>query len=375
MKFVVSSAILQKQLSALSGVIMTNPHLPILENFLFQIQEGKLTAIASDLQISMKTQLDVETSDSGSIAVPAKQLLDTLKSLPEQPVTVQVDEENNSFEITSFNGRYKLAGEPADDFPKVPQPDGEVKIELSSDVLETAISSTIFAISSDELRPAMTGLFLKLSSQEATFVATDGNRLVRYKREDITTQEDVSMIIPKKALGLLKTTLPTENEAVKAEFSQTHAFFDFEGVSLSCRLIDESFPDYENAIPKDNPNVLIIKRPEMLNSLKRLSIYANKTTNQVRFKMTANNLQVFAEDTEFFNEAQETLTCEYTGEELEIGFNVKYVVEMLSNLDVDEVHFSFSAPSRAGILVPKDQNDQEDVLMLIMPVMLNTYAS
>ncbi len=374
MKFIVSSAQLQKQLSVLSGVIPANPHIPILENFLFELQDGKLTASASDLHISMTTQVQVESTNEGKIAVPARQLLETLKKLPEQPVTFQMDEENSSIEITSYNGRYKLSGEKAEDFPKIPQPEGDQKVGVASDTLATAISSTIFAISNDELRPAMTGLFLKLDSQMTTFVATDGNRLVKYEREDLQVDEATSFIIPKKALSLLKSSLPSEDTPVNTEFSSTHAFFSFANISLSCRLIDENFPDYENAIPQDNPNVLVINRGEMLNSLNRLLIYANKTTNQVRFKLTADSLQIFAEDLDFANEAHETLKCEYQGEELEIGFNAKYLVEMLSNLDTEEVQCSFSTPNRAGIIVPKEQANSENVLMLIMPVMLSTYA-
>ena len=269
MKFVVSSGLLQKQLSILSGVIMSNPVVPILENFLFVIKDGKLIASASDLQISMTTEVSVDTTENGSIAVPAKQFLETLKSLPQQPLTITVDEENSAIEIKSFNGRYKLAGEKAEDFPKIPAPDGNIKINLSSGVLGEAIANTIFAISSDELRPAMTGLYLQLNDQRATFVATDGNRLVKYQRTDLKADEPTSMIIPKKAIALLKSSLPSESTPVQAEFSSSHAFFDFDHTRLICRLIDENFPDYEKAIPVGHQNILNIDKGELLNSLKR----------------------------------------------------------------------------------------------------------
>lgn len=374
MKLVVSSAHLRKQLSALSGVIMNNPLVPILENFLFQIKDGKLIASASDLQISITVEVEVETDEEGAIAVPARELMDTLKELPDQPIHIEIEEENSRFEIKSHNGFYKLIGEKAEDFPKIPQPDGDVKLIMTSDILSTAISSTIFAISNDELRPAMTGLFLKLGSEQSTFVSTDGNRLVKYERKDLKAGSDLNMIIPKKALSLLKSSLATDDTEVITQFSSTHAFFQFQSFQLSCRLIDESFPDYENAIPTDNPNQLHINRGEMLNSLKRLSIYANKATNQVRFKLSENNLEIFAEDLDFNNEAQETLQADYSGDAMEIGFNAKYLIEMLTNLDSDDINFSFSTPNRAGILTPQEKADDEDILMLIMPVMLTTYA-
>jgi DNA polymerase-3 subunit beta len=374
MKFIVNSAVLQKQLSVLSGVIINNPVVPILENFLFVIEKGKLTASASDLQITMTTELNVETNDSGSIAVPAKILLDTLKSLPEQPITFTFDESTQSIELTSYKGRYKLTGERAEDFPKIPEPSGNLKVGTTSEVLANAIGNTLFAVGTDELRPAMTGIYLKLDKEKTTFVATDGNRLIRYERQDVSADQTTSMIIPKKAMALLKSSLPAEPCTVDTQFSSSNAFFNFNNIRLSCRLIDENYPDYENAIPLNNEFELTIDRAEMLTSLKRLDIYANKTTHQVRLKLQKSALQIFAEDLDFSNEAQEQLVADYDGNEMEIGFNAKFLIEILSNLDVSEVVFSFSTPNRAAIIVPKDKTQDEDLLMLIMPVMLNTYA-
>lgn len=374
MKFVVNSSVLQKHLSILSGVIMSNPIIPILENFLFEIKDNKLTASASDLHISMTTVVNVENSESAEIAVPAKILLDTLKSLPEQPVTFTIDKETNSIELTSYKGRYKLAGEPADDFPKIPQPDNETIINMSSEVLANAIANTLFAVGNDELRPAMTGMYVQLKEDKAVFVATDGNRLIRYERKDVQSKELSSMIIPKKALSLLKSSLPSEITEVEAQFNDSNAFFSFENVKLVCRLIDENYPDYENAIPLNNENILLMDKSEILNSLKRLIIYANKTTNQVRLKLAENTIQIFAEDLDFSNEAQENMPCEYKGEEMEIGFNARYLIEMLSNVSSKDVTFTFSTPNRAAILLPQDKAEEEEILMLIMPVMLSTYA-
>ena len=375
MKFIVSSSVLLKQLSAINGVVSTNPIVPILENFLFQLDSNLLTVTASDLQTVMITELQVESSDKGAIAIPAKLLLDTLRGLPEQPIALKVDGETFGIEIVSDNGRYKLSGENPIDFPKIPSVNRAFSVELSSNALSHAIANTIFATSTDELRPAMTGVFLQLGSEHATFVATDGHRLIRYRRFDVKSAVDTTMIIPRKALNLLKACLPSESVPVKAEFSQANAFFSFANIKMVCRLIDERFPDYENAIPTNNPNVLTISRGEILNSLRRISIYSNRTTHQIRLKLTPpNELVISAEDLDYSNEANERLLCEYNGDEMEIGFNAKFLIEMLNNVNSNTLSFELSAPNRAGLVVPLDKESDEDILMLVMPVMLNTYA-
>jgi DNA polymerase-3 subunit beta len=371
MKFIVSSAALLKELNNIHGVITTNPVVPILENFLFEIEDGKLIITASDLQTSMITELEVEAKDSGNIAIPAKILLETLKNLPEQPVTFSIDERTYSVEISSDNGRYKLAGENSSDFPKIPEVTDGFSVDISSDVLSSAIANSIFATSNDELRPAMTGVYFNLSSTNATFVATDGHRLVRYRRVDVASEADHAIIIPRKALNLLKTTLPSENSNVVVEFNRANAFFHFDNIKMICRLIDERFPDYENVIPADNDNHMSINRLEILNSLKRISIYANRTTNQVRLKITGSELQISAEDLDFSNEANERLSCEHDGEDIEIGFNARFLIEMVNNLDSSEITLQLSEPNRAGLIVPKAKSDNEDILMLVMPVMLS----
>ena len=374
MKFIVNSNYLLKQLSNINGVITTNPVVPILENFLFEIDKNKLTVTASDLQTSMITELNVESKERGNIAVPAKILLDTLKNLPDQPVTFSIDESTYSIEISSDNGRYKLAGENATDFPKVPAVSQDFSAVLSSEVFSRAINNTIFATSNDELRPAMTGVYINLSQKNATFVATDGHRLVRYRRSDIKSDNGNTIIIPRKALNLLKATLPTENTDVSIDFNMSNAFFKFANIRMICRLIDERFPDYENVIPTSNNIKMTINRQELLSSLKRISIYANKTTHQVRLKITGSELQVSAEDLDFSNEANERLSCEHEGEDIEIGFNARFMLEMLSNLDSDQIRINMSAPNKAGLIQPAEKDKNEDILMLVMPVMLNQYV-
>lgn len=374
MKFIVSSSSLLKQLSGINGVITTNPVVPILENFLFEIDNGLLTITASDLQTSMITEMEVEAKESGSIAVPAKILLETLRNLPEQPVAFSIDADTYSVELSSDNGRYKLAGENATDFPKVPVVSEGYKVELTSDILSTAINNSIFATSNDELRPAMTGVYLNLGENSTTFVATDGHRLIRYRRVDVAAETDNAIIVPRKALNLLKASLPQDNTLVKLEFNPANAYFQFGNVKLICRLIDERFPDYENVIPSDNTNHMSINRLEFLGSLRRIAIYANKTTHQVRLKITGSELQISAEDLDFSNEASERLQCEHDGEDIEIGFNARFLLEMLNNLESDEITLQLSVANRAGLIVPKDKDENEDILMLVMPVMLSNYA-
>jgi len=374
MKFIVNSSYLLKQLNAINGVITTNPVVPILENFLFEIAGGTLTITASDLQTSMITELEVEAKEDGSIAIPAKILLETLRNLPEQPVNFTIEESSYSIEISSDNGRYKLSGENATDFPRVPTVSDGYSVNISSYVLGMAISNTIYAASNDELRPSMTGVFLKLDETNATFVATDSHRLIRYRRVDIVSDMSHSMIIPRKALTLLKATLPSEVTNVAMEFNTSNAFFDFNRIKMICRLIDERYPDYENVIPADNENNVTIGKAELLSSLKRIAIYANKTTHQVRLKITGSELMISSEDLDFSNEANERLVCEHDGEDIEIGFNAKFLIEMLGNISSDQLTFKLSAPNRAGLIEPSNKNKNEDILMLVMPVMLNNYV-
>lgn len=375
MNFIVSSSYLLKNLNAINGVITSNPVVPILDNVLFEIENGNLLITASDLQTSVMVEIQVESKKDGSAAIPAKILIDTLKNLPEQPVTFSIDDENYNIEINSDNGRYKLVGENATDFPKVPQVTDGYSIDLSSELLSNAISNTIFSTSTDELRPAMTGIFLKLSTSSCTFVSTDGHRLVKYIRSDISGDEvDHEMILPRKSLNLLKSTLPSDKSSdVKLEFNASNAFFSFDNVKMVCRLIDERYPDYENVIPLDNSNNIVIDKSEVLSSLKRISIYANKTTNQVRFKISGGEILISAEDLDFSNEANERISCEHDGADIEIGFNAKFLIEILSNLTSTRVTFKLSEPNKAGLIIPDEMDEDEDITMLVMPVMLNDY--
>ncbi|WP_410222398.1 DNA polymerase III subunit beta [Pedobacter sp.] len=371
MRFIVSTSTLLKHLQIVNGASSSSTVLPILENFLFEIKDGLLTISATDLQTSMTTSLSVESKEEGRVAVPSKILLDTLKTLPDQPITFIIDDNNFAIEISAGDGKYKLSGENADDFPKIPVVDNASSLNVPASVLSEAITKTIFAVSNDELRPAMTGVFCQLSPQNITFVATDAHKLVRYTRNDCKADKASSFILPKKALTLLKSALPNSDVNVAIDYNATSAFFKFDNINLVCRLIDERYPDYEAVIPANNPNKLIIDRALFLNTLRRVVIFANKTTHQVRLKINGSELNISSEDLDFANEAHERLSCQYDGEDLEIGFNARFLIEMLNNLNGEEVTLELSTPNRAGLLIPQTNDENENVLMLVMPVMLN----
>ncbi len=371
MNFIISSTTLLRHLQSISGVLSTSNTLPILDNFLFEIVDGQLTVSASDLETTMRTSLEVEANEAGKIAIPAKLLLDVLKNLPDQPCTFLVDKTNFSVEIAYDNGKSKMVGYNGEDFPRTPAIENSSKTKVSGEIISKAINKTLFATGNDDLRPVMSGVFCQFSPQDITFVATDAHKLVRYRRTDSTATGSSSFILPKKPLNLLKSNLSGAEE-VLLEYNESNAIFTFNDIVLVCRLIDGKYPNYEAVIPKENPNVLIIDRAQFLSSIKRVSIFANKTTHQIKLKLAGSELSLSAEDIDFSNEANERLTCNYDGDDMEIGFNSRFLMEMLNNLDTTEVKLEMSEPSRAGLLMPavKD-NEDEDILMLVMPVMLN----
>ena len=370
MKFIVSSSQLLKQLQVLGGVINSNNTLPILDNFLFELSENQLKVSASDLETTMSAVVDVESDSSGSVAVSARLLLDTLKTFPDQPLTFKT-EGDSTIEISSDQGKYDMAYFSGDEFPKavsLPSPSSTV---VPSHVLATAISKTIFAAGNDDLRPVMSGVFFQFSSENLTFVATDAHKLVKYTRTDVAASETAEFIMPKKPLNLLKGILGNDEE-VTIEYNDANAKFTFENFVLVCRLIDGKYPNYEAVIPKENPNKLTVDRGSFLNSVKRVSIFSSKTTHQIRLKMAGTELNISAEDLDFSNKAEERLSCDYQGDDMQIGFNSRFLSEMLNNLDSSEVLIEMSLPNRAGILTPLDgTEDGEKVTMLVMPVMLN----
>jgi DNA polymerase-3 subunit beta len=371
MKFIVSSSQLLKQIQVLSGVINSNNTLPILDNFLFELNQNELKISASDLETTMSTKVEVESDSHGSIAISARLLLDTLKTFPDQPLTFKT-EENSTIEISSNQGKYDMAYFDGNGFPKTISLEDPKTTQISGNILATAISKTIFATGNDDLRPVMSGVFFQFSPQSLTFVATDAHKLVKYTRTDVTSSEVAEFIMPKKPLNLLKNILSNSDSDVRVEYNDSNAKFIFDNIILICRLIDGKYPNYEAVIPKENPNKLAVDRALFLNSVKRVSIFSSKTTHQIRLKMAGTELNISAEDIDYSNKAEERLKCDYQGDDMQIGFNSRFLTEMLNNLDSNEILIEMSLPNRAGILTPIDGvEDGEHVTMLVMPVMLN----
>jgi DNA polymerase-3 subunit beta len=373
MKFIVNSTVLLKHLSMIDGVVVSKPIIPILNNFLFDIKDGNLTISSTDLETTMTTSIKVDAKEDVAIAIPSKTTIELLKSLPDQPLAFTINVDKGSLEIKYSTGRFKLTAQNADEFPKNPEVDGDKSFKIQAGVLQKAIAKSVFATSNDDLRLNLTGVFVQLFNKNIVFVATDANRLVRYTRNDVQPGVEESFILPKKALNLLKNALPTNDTEVTINFNKSNAYFSFGDVSLICRLIDEKYPDYKAVIPTDNPNKMTIDKAEFNSSVKRVSITSNKTTHQIRLKIAGSDLAISAEDLDFENESQEKLACTYVGEDMEIGFNSKYLSEMLSAIDSPNVHLELSMPNRAGVLVPETTDEGEEVLMLVMPMMLNNY--
>lgn len=376
MKFVISSSELLSHLVAIGRVISAKNTLPILDNFLFKLDGNDLQITASDLETTLISKLTVENaSDSGSIALPARILNDTLKEFSEQPLTFDINQETMAVVIISENGRFNIMGQKGLDYPQLPilKDDKKVSLSMNPDILLSGISKTLFATADDELRPVMNGIFLELSTESVTFVASDAHKLVRYKRTDTRADQDASFILPKKPASLLKSILPREDKQVAIEFDDKNASFTLSDFKLVCRLVEGNYPSYNSVIPHDNPNKLSIDRVELYNTLKRVSVFSNQASNLVKLQLSGNQITISAQDIDFSISAYERLNCQYEGDEMEIGFKSIFLIEILSNLPSEEVIFELSDPSRAGIMLPAEREiEEEDILMLLMPMMIGS---
>ena len=374
MKFIVSSLKLLKNLQALSGVIGTKNTLPILDDFLFQLTEKELKITTSDLDVTMSVSMVPDMVDgTGEVTIPARLLLEIMKNFPDVPITIAIDNNTLAVELIAGEGRYKLAGHKSDEFPQLPVMTDTSVWEIPADVLARGFEKTVFATGVDEIRPIMSGVFMEMTENYLTFVATDAHKLVRYRRMDVKSDVVASFIMPKKPINQLKSILATmADEPVRIEFNKTNASYVFGDYVLICRLLEGRYPNYEAVIPKNNPNQLTIDRQTFLSAIRRVAVFSSKATHQVRFRITGQEIMLTAEDIDFYNEAKERLACSYMGDDMEIGFNSRFFQEMLGNFDSNEVKLVMSAPNRAGILTPVDnENEAEDLLMLLMPVMLN----
>lgn len=371
MRFIVTSTALLKNLQQISGVISTNTVLSVLEDFLFELKGNTLTLTATDLETMVRVQMDVnDAQGEGRICIPSKILTEYLKNLPEQPITFNVNDKDLSIEMSSDVGKYKIGGEKADDFPKEPAPGNTTNFNIASIAVIESINKTLFAVSNDTLRPAMTGVYFELAPGSLTFVSTDAHRLVKLSRTDINCPKEEGFIVPKKPLQQLRGTLPADDTQLELSYNSSHLFVKSDKLSMSCRLIDARFPDYKAVVPTDNPYKLTINRNDFISALKRVSIFANKTTNQVVLDINGNSVTISAQDIDFSYEGKETLTCQYNGEDMKIAFNAKLMIEMLGNMDGDDIQLDLSTPTRAGIVRPLEKLENEDLLMLLMPLMV-----
>jgi len=375
MKFVASSTDLLSHLQAISRVISTKNTLPILDNFLFELRGNDLIITASDLESTMITTMNLENTDGeGVVAIPARILTDTLKEFPEQPLTFEINMDSLGVDLISENGKYSIVGKPGMDFPQLPElvEDQTTSLNFTADQLLIGINKTLFATADDELRPVMNGIFIELGLDNVTFVSSDAHKLVRYKRLDAKSSKEASFILPKKPANLLKNVLPKEENEVNIAFDDKNAIFTLSSYKLICRLVEGNYPAYEAVIPTNNTNQLFIDRLELYNALRRVSVYSNQASNLIKLKLGANELVISAQDIDYSISAVETLNCQYGGEPMEIGFKSVFLIEILSNINSEEVLLELSDPTRAGLLSPKepDQED-EDLLMLLMPMMIN----
>jgi DNA polymerase III subunit beta len=370
MKFIVSSGNFLEKLSKVSAALASNPVIPVLEDFLISSKGNVLSITASNLELTITTSVEAEVKKGGTIAIPGKTLLETLKSLPEQPITIEVNEQTSGITITSQSGIYKLVGEKSDDFPEITLPTKEDKVTIGAERLMNAIDKTSFATSNDEMRQAMKGICLNIDFKYLTFAATDAHKLVKYSFHDIISEASATLILTKKSLLALKSILPKDGD-ITLHFGRTKAFFSFDETILSTRLIEAKYPDYNAVIPTNNPFQLQVNRMELLSALRRLIVYANKSTNQVVFNIQDKSLTVSAQDPDMSNEATEQLNCSFQGDPMTIGFNGKFIVEMLSVINSEHVTIELSQPNKPGIIIPSEQTHGEQLLMLIMPIMTN----
>ncbi|HYW95927.1 MAG TPA: DNA polymerase III subunit beta [Bacteroidales bacterium] len=375
MKFVVSSTELLSHLQSISRVISSKNTLPILDNFLFSLEGDELEITASDLETTLITTVSLQNAtDSGKIAIPAKIVTDTLKEFPEQPLTFEINTDNLNVVIQSENGQFTVMGQSGDEFPQMPviREDQKVSLDVDSELLLTGISKTIFATADDELRPVMNGIFVELTPEDMTFVASDAHKLVRYKRTDGKADTSATFILPKKPASLLKNILPKQDNPVRIEFDEKNSSFTLANYRMVCRLVEGNYPSYNSVIPTENPNKLTIDRVELYNTLRRVSVFSNQASNLVKLQLKGNQITISAQDIDFSISAYERLNCQYEGDEMEIGFKSTFLIEILSNIASQDVFLELSDPTRAGLILPAEtDNENEDILMLLMPMMIN----
>ncbi len=373
MKFDVSSTALLSRLQSISKVIASKNSLPILDSFLFDLQGDKLTITASDSETRLVTSVDVlNTEGSGLFAITAKNLTEPLKELPEQPLTFEINDSNMEVLIHFQNGKYNFIGQKGDTYPQQkPLAADAIELSIGAQVLLNGISRSLFATADDELRPVMNGIYFDIHTDDLTFVASDGHKLVRLRNTAIQSPERASFILPKKPANLLKGILPKETDKVAVKFDDNNAYVSCTNFEMVCRLIEGRYPNYNSVIPQENPYRVTIDRISFLNALKRVSVFSNQASSLVKLQLKVNEMKVSAQDIDFSTSAEEHIVCQFDGNDLSIGFKATFLIEILGNITSDEVSIELADPSRAGLILPSENDENEDLLMLLMPMMLN----
>lgn len=373
MRFVVSSTALLSHLQSISKVINSKNTLPILDCFLLELNDSTLTLTAADTETRLVTSLEVsEVDGSGKLAINAKNLLDPLKELPDQPLTFEINDDNLEVFIYFHNGKYNFIGQNAEEYPLPKQmKDSAISIAMSPEILLSGITRTLFASADDELRPVMNGIYFDITTDDLTFVASDGHKLVRFKTLAVKGSERASFILPKKPANLLKNILSKETEEVTIKFDENNAHIQMASYTMTCRFIEGRYPNYNSVIPQNNPNKVVLDRLSFLNALKRVSVFSNPASSLVRLQLSDNQMLVSAQDIDFSTAAEETIPCQYEGTAMNIGFKSNFLIEILNNIPAAEVSLELSDPSRAGLIFPIEKEEDEDLLMLLMPMMLN----
>ncbi|MDH6533815.1 DNA polymerase III subunit beta [Parabacteroides sp. 52] len=373
MRFDVSSTALLSRLQSISKVIASKNSLPILDSFLFHLNGNKLTITASDAETRLVTSVDVmNVEGEGLFAISSKILLDPLKELPEQPLTFDINDGNLEVFIHFQNGKYNFMGQAGESYPQQkPLKENPITLTMESQILLNGISRSLFATADDELRPVMNGVYFDIHTDDLTFVASDGHKLVRLRNLSIKSPERASFILPKKPANLLKGILGKETEPVTITFDENNAYIICKTFEMVCRLIEGRYPNYNSVIPQENPHKVTIDRLSFLNALKRVSVFSNPASSLVKLQLKENEMIVSAQDIDYSTSAEEKIVCQFSGVEMSIGFKATYLIEILGNINAGEVVLELADPSRAGLIVPTENEEDEDLLMLLMPMMLN----
>ena len=372
MEFTVSSAELLKGVMNVSKAIPAKTSLPILENFLFVVGDGKLVITASDQELTLRTSVDVSVVEDGSIAAPARQLVDLLKALPDQPLRI-VTKGEGSFECIWGNGNSSLPYFPASDYPEIKGVDESAeKVVFPAQSLADGIGGTIYATADDEMRPAMNGIYFDIDTASTTLVASDSHKLICYTTDDVQASQKSSFILHKKPAAVLRSLIDRAEGDVEARFDGSNVVFTYGSTLMVCRLIVGKYPKYRDVIPQNNSNVLRIDRLQLLNTVRRVSVCANKASNHVKFNLAPGQLEITAQDLGFALAAYEKLECDYSGEELAIGFKSSFLVEILANMGCETVVMKFMDARRAALIIPSEEEaSSEKICGILMPIMIS----